>query len=212
MGNELARLPGTHAGRDRSISSRAAARSRTSPTRITTWEPALARTTRDDSTTRSRSGRRRSASSPDYAEAHYNLATAYSRASRPVRRTRSPNYQAALRIRPDYADAHNNLGSVYSQLPARLPDALAEYQAALRLHPDDANAHLSLGKVLSAMPGRMPEADRPIPTGHSASARTWESRTIAWGWRCSRSRAAGGTRSTSSKPPGASIPIRKAGE
>ena len=45
-----------------------------------------------------------------------------------------------------------------ANLPARLPEAIAEYRAALRIKPDYAEAHYNLGLALTGLPGRRPEA------------------------------------------------------
>jgi len=67
-------------------------------------------------------------------------------------------YRASLVRNPGSWLAHYNLGVLFAEMPARLPDAIAEYQAALQIRPDFAEAHVSLGNSLSQIPGRLPDA------------------------------------------------------
>ena len=67
-------------------------------------------------------------------------------------------YRESLARNPSSWLAHYNLGLLFAEMPARLPDAIAEYQAALRIKPDYAEAHVNLGFALSRTPGRLSDA------------------------------------------------------
>ena len=102
---------------------------------------------------------------PQYAQAHFNLASALSLLDDPGRVPEIiSEYQAALRINPGYAEAHSNLGGVLSRIPGRMNEAIAEYETALRLDPDSAQTHANLGNVLAQTPGRLPEAIQQFET------------------------------------------------
>ena len=79
---------------------------------------------------------------PDYAEAHYNLATALHGIGRLDQAI--AHYEKTLAIDPNNPDAHNNLGAV---LLARkhYDQAIAHFQKALAINPNYASAHSNLG-------------------------------------------------------------------
>jgi protein O-mannosyl-transferase len=60
-------------------------------------------------------------------------------------------------VNPEDALAHINLGNALLEIPARMPDAIAEYQSALRIYPNYADAHNNLGAIL-LQSGRTDEA------------------------------------------------------
>ena len=66
-------------------------------------------------------------------------------------------WTSAVAACPESFKAHASLANALSEVPARLPEAVAEYQAALRIKPDFAEGHLNLGNALSRL-GRRQEA------------------------------------------------------
>lgn len=93
---------------------------------------------------------------PDYAMAHYNLASALLETGRMPEAI--AEFEAALRFNPDYVAAHYNLGTVLLQVPGRSADGISHLEAALRIQPDFAEAHANLGGALLSVSGRLPEA------------------------------------------------------
>ena len=80
--------------------------------------------------------------SPDDADTHYNLGTAYYEAGR--YREAIEAYQQALQIKPDTADALLSIGLAYGEL-GEYDKEMEAYKQAIRLEPDYPEAHLYLG-------------------------------------------------------------------
>lgn len=76
---------------------------------------------------------------PDFFEAHYNLALAYSEgcATNQQRQQAITEAEAAVQLAPSSAQAHALLGDLYRQ-QGRYPEAIAELEAAVQLDPADA--------------------------------------------------------------------------
>jgi tetratricopeptide (TPR) repeat protein len=74
--------------------------------------------------------------SPDFAEVHYILGTAYVRLGRNQEAVEA--YKEAIRLKPDYADAHYNLGIFYLLLNDK-GSALEEYKILKDLNQKLAN-------------------------------------------------------------------------
>ena len=91
---------------------------------------------------------------PDFAEAHYSLGNALSRAG--DLQDAISHWAQAVRIKPDFPEAHYNLGNA-RLLSGRIQEAIGHYQQALRLNPVYARAHYSLGIAL-AQTSRVREA------------------------------------------------------
>ncbi len=83
--------------------------------------------------------------SPDYVDAHYNLAQAYMHQKRTEEAVQS--YRQVIRLRPDHADAHNTLGLALENL-GRLEEAIGCYREAIRIQPKHADAYHNLGSAL----------------------------------------------------------------
>ena len=82
-------------------------------------------------------------STPDYAEAHNNLANALTQL--PGRLPEAiAHYEAALRLQPDKAETHYNFAIALAKVPGRLADAIAHLEEAVRLKPGLVEAHCSL--------------------------------------------------------------------
>jgi len=79
---------------------------------------------------------------PGSAQAHYNLANAYSDLGR--NQEAIAEYQRTIEIEPRYAAAHNNLASAYLAI-GDYRNAILEYIAALRITPDLKEAYNNLG-------------------------------------------------------------------
>ena len=82
---------------------------------------------------------------PDFAPAHFNLATALTSAGRFDEAV--AQYRRALELQPAYAQAHNNLGAVLLRLN-RPAEAAGEFRQAIILDPAISDAHLNLGNLL----------------------------------------------------------------
>jgi hypothetical protein len=91
---------------------------------------------------------------PDYADAHYNLATVLKSLERYSEA--ESFFRHALKIRPDFAEAHNNLG-VALRKQGRTQEAIESIAEALRLQPGFFEAFNNLGVTLREN-GRIEEA------------------------------------------------------
>ena len=78
---------------------------------------------------------------PEFADAHYNLASALADQGRPDEAI--SEYEQTLRLAPDNGQAHNNLGRLLA-LQGRPAEAVAHYREALRLLPDAPVVHANL--------------------------------------------------------------------
>jgi tetratricopeptide (TPR) repeat protein len=92
--------------------------------------------------------------SPDFAEAHNNLAVVLNRQGKPDEAVGC--CQRALELKPDFAEARSNLGIALND-QGKPDEAVASYRRALELKPDFAEAHFNLGVVLSTQ-GKPEEA------------------------------------------------------
>ena len=91
---------------------------------------------------------------PEYAEAHYNLASTLQELGQLDAAVKS--YDKSLAIKPNYADAHNNLGNVLKDLK-QLEAAVKSYKTAIAIKPDYLEAHYSLGTTLQEL-GQLDDA------------------------------------------------------
>lgn len=91
---------------------------------------------------------------PACAEAHYNLAGAYSARGDPGSALKS--YGEALRLRPDFVEAHHGVAGVL-RLAGNHAEAESCYRKALALRPAFAEGHYNLGNLLHFL-GRADEA------------------------------------------------------
>jgi tetratricopeptide (TPR) repeat protein len=80
---------------------------------------------------------------PDFAEAQYNLGTAYY--NREQYKEAATALQQAVRLRPDYADAYNSLGSTLYKAQ-QFEQAIDAYKKTLSLKPN-AETSNNLGTV-----------------------------------------------------------------
>jgi tetratricopeptide (TPR) repeat protein len=83
---------------------------------------------------------------PDYAEAHYGLATVYELGSEFDRAI--VEYRAAIKARPEYAEAHYGLGSLLFYSKEQYDAGIAELRVAIKWRPSYAEAHDELGEAL----------------------------------------------------------------
>jgi tetratricopeptide (TPR) repeat protein len=118
---------------------------------------------------------------PEFALAHYNLATLLQSQNRTPDAIRE--YRAAIQYASDpeeAARAHNNLGTVLlqSNLDA---EALAEYNAALAIDPNEANSLTGRG-LIEYRKGDLPRAQQDFTQAaqiaHSSIALFWLGRTL----------------------------------
>ncbi len=79
---------------------------------------------------------------PDFADAHYNMATIFQTQGKMTEALRS--YKNALRFKPNFANAHTNIGTIL-QADNRLSEAIERYQTSLELHPGNAETLNNLG-------------------------------------------------------------------
>ena len=91
---------------------------------------------------------------PDFALAHYNLASTLQELVRLEEAEAS--YTKAIALKPNHAEAHYNLGNMLKEL-GRLDEAEASYKQAIVFKPDYAEAHSNLGNMLQEL-GRLDEA------------------------------------------------------
>jgi len=91
---------------------------------------------------------------PDFREAWYNLALAYSRTSEI--KAEEAAYLQAIKLDPDYTKAYYNLGICYEEA-GRLREAADSYQRVVELAPAAFDARMNLG-VVHAVLGRSKEA------------------------------------------------------
>ena len=91
---------------------------------------------------------------PDFREAWYNLALAYSRRGNVEGEIAA--YRKALELDPDYAKAHYNLGIALEET-GRLMDAADAYRNASELDEQAYDARMNLGVVLALL-GRLEES------------------------------------------------------
>ena len=89
--------------------------------------------------------------SPNYAEAHNNLGSAYS--TQGHAQEAMNEFETALRLDPNLAEAHANLGVALLKMPGRVPQGVAELQTALRLRPDMPRVREILAQVQSQTRG-----------------------------------------------------------
>ena len=92
--------------------------------------------------------------SPDYPEAHQNLAAALQAVGRSGESV--AECRQLVRLRPDNPESHFNLG-VALQLDGRTAEAIGAFEQALRMKPDYPDAENNLGLSLAGI-GRTPEA------------------------------------------------------
>ena len=118
---------------------------------------------------------------PEFALAHYNLATLLQSQNRTADAIRE--YRAAIQYASDpeeAARAHNNLGTVLlqSNLDA---EALVEYNAALAIDPNEANSLTGRG-LIEYRKGDLPRAQQDFTQAaqlaHSSIALFWLGRTL----------------------------------
>jgi len=83
--------------------------------------------------------------SPAYADAHYNLGTAYAHMGRLSDAAR--HLKQTLRLEPSNAEAAYNLGVVMNR-QGRRDEAITHLAVALKLNPTGVQAHTTLGKLL----------------------------------------------------------------
>ncbi|MFA4915124.1 MAG: tetratricopeptide repeat protein [Syntrophales bacterium] len=79
-----------------------------------------------------------------YAQAHHNLANAYSKKG--LIDPAIEEYERAIRINPDLVQAYIDLGNACKE-KGLFKTAVEMYLVALRLKPDDADIHFSLGEI-----------------------------------------------------------------
>ena len=91
---------------------------------------------------------------PEYANAHFNRASALKQLNRIAEAL--AGYDRAIALNPNHAEAHNNRGVLLQGLN-RFPEAVADYDRAIGLKPDYVEAHNNRGVALMAL-GRVSEA------------------------------------------------------
>jgi len=102
---------------------------------------------------------------PKYAQAHFNLASAYSLMDTPESAAGAiAQYHAAIALKDDYAEAHSNLCNLLARVPDRMEEAIAECRRAVEIQPDSPQMHANLGNLLAQTPDRLPEAVREFET------------------------------------------------
>ncbi len=93
--------------------------------------------------------------SPDFAEAHYNLGVSLQKLAKPIEAEEA--YSFAITLQPEHVGAHNNLGVIF-QKSGRPVSAEASFRTAIELKPDFARAHSNLGNILKES-GKLKEAE-----------------------------------------------------
>jgi len=91
---------------------------------------------------------------PDFREAWYNLALAYSKT--PEIKYEIAAYKQAIELDGDYAKAHYNLGICYEEA-GQLKEAVTSYTRAVALDAEAFDARMNLGVVLAVL-GKTEEA------------------------------------------------------
>ncbi len=86
---------------------------------------------------------------PDYAEAHYNLATVLLQQGRIDEAI--AHFQKAVEIKPDHASAHKNLGIAFFQ-QGRMDEAIAHFKKSLEIRPDQVEIQNNLAWLLATCP------------------------------------------------------------
>jgi protein O-GlcNAc transferase len=91
---------------------------------------------------------------PDYADAHYNMATALQDQGKLEEAIEA--YSKALAFNLDHADAHNNMGTALQE-QGKHEEAVEAYSKSLAIKPDYAEAYFNMGNALKAQ-GKLEEA------------------------------------------------------
>lgn len=83
--------------------------------------------------------------SPDFVDAHFNLANSYRAMGKLANAATS--YRKAIQLKPDFVEAHVNLGILLKGM-GKPDSAVSSYREALKYMPNHADIHANLGNAL----------------------------------------------------------------